>query len=308
MSSLIIMGAGRIGKMVYDEIILGGNIEYDEVFYYDNDTGKQGTLINNVAVLTYDDFMNKTKSSQCDIILATDFWKELLRLCINLKIEDNITGIYTGTSFYSNPYVKRIYAQDAEELYLLEKISVEYGQDYKGFYVDIGAHHPYRLSNTHWAYMRGWRGINIEPNADAIELFMKVRDKDINVNCGIGYEEKIMKYYKFEDSSFNTFDEGEFEGLRVPKEVIDVPVMKLETILDQYKVDKIDFLDIDVEGLEMQVLQSNNWQKYKPAFILIEQKRIFVSELIETEIYQYLKKLGYECDWKGIRTAIYRLV
>ena len=126
MSSLIIMGAGRIGKMVYDEIILGGGIEYDEVFYYDNDTSKQGTLINQVVVLTYDAFINKSKSSQCDIILATDFWKELLKLCISLNIEDNITGIYSGTSFYANPYVKRINAQDAEKLYLLEKISVEH--------------------------------------------------------------------------------------------------------------------------------------------------------------------------------------
>ena len=308
MSSLIIMGAGRIGKMVYDEIILGGGIEYDEVFYYENDTSKQGTLINQVVVLTYDAFINKSKSSQCDIILATDFWKELLKLCISLNIEDNITGIYSGTSFYANPYVKRIYAQDAEELYLLEKISVEHGQDYKGFYVDIGAHHPYRLSNTHWAYTRGWSGINIEPNADAIALFEKVRDRDINVNCGIGYEEKTMKYYKFEDASFNTFDEGEFAGLRVPKEVIDVPVLRLETVLDQYQVNKIDFLDIDVEGLEMQVLQSNNWEKYKPAYILIEQKRIFLSELVESEIYQYLKKLVSECDCTAIRTAIYRLV
>ena len=52
MSSLIIMGAGRIGKMVYDEIILGGGIEYDEVFYYDNDTRNKGTLIKKDVVLT----------------------------------------------------------------------------------------------------------------------------------------------------------------------------------------------------------------------------------------------------------------
>ena len=67
-------------------------------------------------------------------------------------------------------------------------------------------------------------------------------------------------------------------------------------------------MNIDVEGLEMQVLQSNNWNKYKPFFILIEQKNISVKELIESEIYSFLTSLGYECEWKGIRTAIYKLM
>lgn len=308
MSGLIIMGAGKVGSKVYNEIILGGNIIYNEVFYYDNNVSKQGTYINGIYVLTYDEYKAKIKSKEFDIILAADLWKELLDLCKSLKIEDKIIGIYSGLSFWANPYVRRIYGQEGEELYLIEKIIGKYGEGYKGFYVDVGAHHPYRLSNTYWAYMDGWKGINIEPNTDTFDLFTKVRTRDINVNCGIGNEEKTMKYYKFDESSVNTFDEKEFQGLRVPREIVSVPVMRLETVLDKYEVKKIDFMDIDVEGFEMQVLKSNNWEKYKPEFILVEQKRISVRELIESEIYNYLNNLGYECEWKSLRTAIYRLV
>lgn len=115
-----------------------------------------------------------------------------------------------------------------------------------------------------------------------------------------------MKYYKFEETAYNTFDEHEFKGLRVPSEIIEVPVKTLKSIFEEYKVNKIDFMNIDVEGFEMQVLLSNDWERYKPEYILVEQKHISVKELIASDIYSYLKTLGYECEWKGIRTAIYK--
>lgn len=309
MKSLIIVGAGKIGKRFYSEILVGGmNQKYKEIFYYDNDPYKQEMYINGVLVLSYAKFAGMIHEEECEIILATDYWKELLKFCKDIGCENKVIGIYSSISFKYNPYVRRIYGQDAEEVYLSEKIGEKYGYGYKCFYVDVGAHHPYRFSNTHWAYVMGGHGINIEPNADAIEQFNKMRCRDININCGIGIAENVMKYYKFEEPAFNTFEESEFKGIRTPKEVVDVPVKTLKLIFEKYEVDKIDFMNIDVEGLEMQVLQSNDWNKYKPFFILIEQKNMSVKELIESEIYLFLTALGYECEWKGIRTAIYRQV
>lgn len=300
------MGAGKVGQLVYDEIMLGGEV-CDEVFFYDNDIKKQGTLFNDVPVLTFEEYLEKVKCKDVRIILASDSWKELYIICRDLCVEDRIIGVYSWKSFASNPYVKRIYGQDAEELYLIEKIREKYGEEYKGFYVDIGAHHPYRFSNTHWAYTRGWSGINIEPNSDTVKLFEKARSRDININCGVGSVEKVMNYYKFDEPAFNTFDEEAYSGLRIPKEIVHVLVKPLAKILDECRVNKIDFINIDVEGYEMQVLLSNDWEKFQPTFILVEQKNISISELLESEIYLFLKKMGYECEWKGIRTVIYKL-
>ena len=77
----------------------------------------------------------------------------------------------------------------------------------KGFYVDIGAHHPIRFSNTLSLYKRGWSGINIEPNAKLINYFKKYRPEDKNLNYAISMRKGTKNYYSFQDPALNTLDE-----------------------------------------------------------------------------------------------------
>lgn len=303
MSNLIIFGAGKIGIQVYNEIAInlwGGKI-YDKILFYDSDSGKQGTYINGIYVLTNKDFLDLIHSENCEVILAGSYWRDQLDFLRKLEIENIVVNVFDEFSFS----YRCVYGQEAEDVYLMDKFSGKYGENYTGFYVDIGAHHPYRFSNTYWAYMKGWKGINIEPNSNVLEMFDKTRCRDININCGIGNKEGIMKYYKFEDPALNTFESQEFDGLRIPLEVVNVPVRTLKSIFDEYKINKVDFMNIDVEGYELQVLESNNWDLINPAYILVEQKNMTVSELIKSSIYLNLKELGYDCEYKSLRTAIY---
>jgi len=80
------------------------------------------------------------------------------------------------------------YSQDGEDM-LLRPLLMESVPDYKGFFVDIGAHHPFRFSNTMHFYELGWHGINVEPTPAAIALFNQYRSNDINLNVGIGAEQ-----------------------------------------------------------------------------------------------------------------------
>lgn len=306
MNNIIIFGAGDIGKRVYLDVLAEGIDKNRQIFYFDNDRKKQGIYINQILVLTYEQFIKKVFSKEYGIILAADCWKELFLCCQKLNIDGQIIGIYNRFNFYSNPYINQVYSQEAEEIYLQDIFELKYGKKHKGFYVDVGAHHPYRFSNTQWAYKRGWRGINIEPNSEMIELFSKVRTRDININCGIGKTEKMMKYYKFEEPAYNTFNINELKEQHNLKEIVKVPVRTLESVFLEYAVEKIDFLNIDVEGTELSVLQSNNWEYFRPYIILVEQKDILVSELPKNKIYCYLCQLGYECEWKSRRTMIYR--
>ena len=144
-----------------------------------------------------------------------------------------------------------------------------------GFFVDIGAFDPSRFSNTKRFYLKGWRGINIEPDPLRIKKFFQTRSGDINLNIGIANEDKVLNFYKFNPGTLSTFskntaEEYEKQGFRLVQ-VIKVPVRKLGNVLREYvKNRKVDFFSIDTEGLDLEVLKSNNWKRFKPKVVCIE--------------------------------------
>ncbi len=204
------------------------------------------------------------------------------------------------------------YSQDGEDMIL--KALFEQKKGYKGFFVDVGAHHPVRYSNTNYFYKRGWKGINIEPTPSAIGAFNTFRKRDVNLNIGIGPEKTKLKFYCFNEPALNSFSEevskkidAESDKYRIIKE-LDIDVLPLGDVLDQHLPanTKIDFLSIDVEGLDYQVLLSNNWSKYKPDVILVEES-VNVDDLNNSPIYKFLKDMGYRFFAKTLRTCVYRL-
>lgn len=144
-----------------------------------------------------------------------------------------------------------------------------------GCYVDIGAHDPVHLSNTKRFYDRGWSGINIEPNPEWQKKFLKQRPRDINLAIGIGASNREMIYYEMKESALSSFDEQQVRltqelGGSVNREY-QISVRTLKNIFEEHVKDSpIDFLSIDIEGLEYEALESNNWERWRPRFICIE--------------------------------------
>ncbi len=205
----------------------------------------------------------------------------------------------------------RSYSQDGEDMIL--KALFEQKKGYKGFFVDVGAHHPVRFSNTKFFYDRGWRGINIEPTPNAIKAFRLFRKRDTNLNIGIGPEKGQLTFYCFNEPALNSFSKEVSEKIhnsggkyKIIKE-LPIEVLPLSEVFDTYlpqgKV--IDFISIDVEGLDYQVLLSNNWDKYQPEVILVEEN-VNVDEINKSPIYQFLKSKGYSFFAKTLRTCIYK--
>lgn len=303
MKVLVIMGAGFIGQQVWDNILPRIQNQYDEIYFFDNNKAKQGTCKGDALILGESELLEKVNAEDVNIILATDQWQQLYKQCMEWNVDTRIISIYNKFNF--NSYLIYCYSQDGEEFYLKSKYGIT--PDSEGYYVDIGAHHPFRFSNTFWAYSRGWNGINIEPDEIGYNALVKNRARDINLRCGVGEKEGVLNYYRFDESAFNTFSAEDFEGKRRPKEVVQVPVYRLETIFEEHKVSKIDFMNIDVEGMELSVLRSNDWNRWKPRYILIEQKNMNIEDILHSDIYILLKQYGYVCDYKSLRTAIYRL-
>ena len=179
-----------------------------------------------------------------------------------------------------------------------------------GCYVDVGCYHPLVGSNTYLLNKEyNWSGVNIDANPETIQLFNQKRPKDININSGVGLETGKLIFYRFEEPAINTFSK-EFYEKRFAEgnafiEEKEVEVKTLAELLDSCNLNRpIDVLDIDVEGLDVDIIKSNNWEKYRPKLILIEDQAE-VDNLANLPSYKYLTPLGYRLLFKTFSTAFY---
>lgn len=173
-----------------------------------------------------------------------------------------------------------------------------------GVYLDIGSWHPIKASNTYFFYLRNWKGICVDPNPELKPLFKKHRPNDIFINAGIGPSDSNLNYYMFQNSSMNTFSDAFIHANHLQdkiKKTIKVPLLSIKEILDErlQPHDRLDFFDIDVEGLDLQVLQTNDWEKYRPKVILIESDLSLKDDII-SEITSYLQSKNYKFIGKTI--------
>jgi FkbM family methyltransferase len=166
-----------------------------------------------------------------------------------------------------------------------------------GFYVDVGAFHPTLFSNTYFFYLNGWQGINIEARPGSKTLFDKVRPRDINLEVGVSSERGSMTYYFIaEDSPMNSFSPDFLRQIEMMKEVrseIPVPTLPLAEVFDRHLPDgqSIDFLDVDVEGHDLEVLESNDWKRFRPRLIVVEDEGL---DPRESAIVRMMNGHGYE--------------
>ena len=183
----------------------------------------------------------------------------------------------------------RSYSQFQEDLLLDELL----GRKENGFYVDIGANHPEVLSNTKRFYDRGWHGINVEPLTENYRLFEQQRQRDINLNVGVGGTVGEMVFYQCSKrgGAYSGFDKSKVLRYATEEEIVTrtIPVLTLSEVLSKYTEEGtlIDFLSVDVEGLELQVLNGNDWTTYRPHLIIIEFGDC------GTSIVEFLEARGY---------------
>jgi FkbM family methyltransferase len=182
------------------------------------------------------------------------------------------------------------YAQNFEDVILARL----FGGRRSGFYVDVGAGDPVYLSITKWFYDLGWIGINIEPNRALHAKLVSERNRDINLAIGAGAARGDATFHEFvlgELSSFDRRVQTKAAAAGISSEIRNVAIVPLSEIIDQYAPGRhIDFLKIDVEGWEGEVLNGLDLQRHRPTVIVVE------STLPETRIESHL-------EWEAILGA-----
>jgi FkbM family methyltransferase len=169
------------------------------------------------------------------------------------------------------------YAQCGEDL-IVDFILRDGLQMQKVLYLDIGAYHPYRLSNTYLFYQQGQSGVCIEPDPVLFDEFKRVRGRDVCLNVGVGTENSGAEradFYLMTSSSLNTFSKEDAEryqsyGNQKIEKVIQVPLLTVNEIIEKHLSSCPNFVSLDVEGLDLPVLQTFDFSAHRPEVFCIE--------------------------------------
>ena len=184
----------------------------------------------------------------------------------------------------------KFHSQFGEDRYIYKHLSLPR----KGIFVDVGAGHPISLSNTYFFEKNGWTGVCIDADPTQYELLKKERAKVewAAISDQEGEIEFSQSYFPSYSSAVKK--EEEQRWLKLPiKKTIKVPSYRLETILEKYQIGRIDLLDIDVEGTEIEVWQTFDFEKHQPKVVIIEYQTFGLADNSE-RLKEFFSKKPYK--------------
>jgi FkbM family methyltransferase len=203
---------------------------------------------------------------------------------------------------------RRSYSQEGEDR-ILHRMFEFQGP---GFYVDVGAHHPFRFSNTYLFYRSGWRGVNIDACPGSMEVFKRERPEDVNIEAGVNSTRGSATFFMFDEPALNSFDETlsrsrDGVGGRIVREA-QVPQAPLRDLLEGHLPKRLgpSFLSVDVEGRDLEVLQSNDWTTFRPDVVLAECLGADMAALPSHPVVELLRSVDFAPAAKTVNTVFFK--
>lgn len=191
------------------------------------------------------------------------------------------------------------YSQFAEDISIIR----HFPKDFKGFFVDVGCFHPVKYNNTFKLYKKGWRGINVDIDAIKIEGFNIMRPSDINITKAVSDAPGTLTYWSNGFYSLTgTLDAAFAEGKPgYVEKTVDTDT--LTNIIDQtrHKDQRIDFLTVDAEGHDYEILSSLDFDRYSPRLIAVETHKERLEAVEKEQLFEFLRDKGYSMvNWVGL--------
>lgn len=194
--------------------------------------------------------------------------------------------IYKIQKIYKNKKPNVHYAEFAEDI-MVNRIFKNFNS---GFYVDIGAYHPFKGSLTCNLYAKGWNGINCDLSKTSIDLFDIARPKDININCAISDFTGETSYY--ENSPIN--QQNSLINKNSNQKKIKIQSYQLNEILFLNNIKNVDYINIDTEGNELRILNGIDFTKIKPYLFTIEDNSFDFNDSIKKEKINFMAQKNYQ--------------
>jgi FkbM family methyltransferase len=162
------------------------------------------------------------------------------------------------------------YAQNLEDYHLARV----FADQASGFYIDVGGGHPVADNVSFWFYLAGWRGIVVEPQKALAELYAHVRPRDVVVQALLGRAVAEADFHVVERlHGFSTMIEAHARGAAAfgaDFRTLRLPVTTLAALCEEHRPERIDFLKVDVEGAEADVLAGADWERWRPRIVVVE--------------------------------------
>ena len=162
------------------------------------------------------------------------------------------------------------YTQNMEDTHLW----LAFGGKRTGTYVDVGAGHPIADNVSFFFYERGWQGVAVEPQQKLVDLYARLRPRDAAVAALIGTQSGKADFHVFDAfhglSTTNMKHAEAATGLGAGYRTVKVPMITLAKLCRKHGLGEIDFLKVDVEGAEADVLKSGDWKAFRPKVVVVE--------------------------------------
>lgn len=198
--------------------------------------------------------------------------------------------------FAEHKYHNVHYSWEGEDL-LVAKIFRDFLGIQCGFFVDVGAFHPIFLSNTYLLYKLGWRGVNIDATPGSMEVFREMRPGDINLQIGVAPQPCRRPFRLYREPSLNALADyaSETTADHAFLGEVEVDCLPLTSILERENVQRqIDLLSVDAEGADMEVLESLDFERYRPRLVITEILGCHDIEAVtQSPAYRFLREKGY---------------
>jgi FkbM family methyltransferase len=198
------------------------------------------------------------------------------------------------------------YSHSGEDRLVLKLFQWQQG----GIYVDVGCNHPTEFSNTYLLYQFGWSGLVIDADDAFLPEFGRVRPRDAVIHCGIARESGAAELKLFMDRSLNTFSAETAAAVlaRDPDALVGTRTVQLSPLAEILAIEEMgefDFLNVDVEGYDLQVLESSDWGRWRPAIVAVEDHGISLTAPQNSETYRFMAAQDYALHSKCNYTSVY---
>jgi FkbM family methyltransferase len=186
------------------------------------------------------------------------------------------------------------YSQNLEDYHL----SLAFAGQSTGTYIDVGAGHPIADNVSFWFYERGWQGIVVEPQPELLTLYQRLRPRDLAIGGLVGRHCGEIDFHVVDRlHGLSTSLEGfarKAKAFGADYRTVRMPVTTLATLCEKHSMDSIDFLKIDVEGAEGDVLFGGDWKRFRPKVVVAEAVTPLASEQGWHDWEPFLIAQGYD--------------